>query len=172
MSARSAADPLPGLVLLPFTDALAPHFAAINTAWIEEMFAMEPADRDVLDHPRARLIDTGGAILFVAAPDLGIIGAAALRKTGDAQFELTKMGVTTAARGRQAGAFLLAAIIARAYALGAETVYLLTNRACAAAIHLYEKQGFVHDQQIMEAFGARYARCDVAMRHRPDLRPD
>ena len=65
----------------------------------------------------------------------------------------------------KAGEFLLAAAIDRAQAMGADPLYLLTNRACEAAIHLYEKLGFRHDAAIMETYGARYARCDVAMRH-------
>ena len=48
-----------------------------------------------------------------------------------------------------------------------DKVYLLTNRKCEAAIHLYEKLGFVHDAEIMAKFGARYERCDVAMSYRP-----
>jgi len=48
-----------------------------------------------------------------------------------------------------------------------DKVYLLTNRKCAAAIHLYEKLGFQHDGEIMALFGGRYERCDVAMRYRP-----
>jgi RimJ/RimL family protein N-acetyltransferase len=47
-----------------------------------------------------------------------------------------------------------------------DKIYLLTNRKCAAAIHLYEKLGFVHDEAIMRSFGARYERCDVAMSYR------
>ena len=30
----------------------------------------------------------------------------------------------------------------------------------------YEKAGFVHDDWVMQTYGARYARCDVAMLHR------
>ena len=41
--------------------------------------------------------------------------------------------------------------------------YLLTNRKCAAAIHLYEKLGFAHDSGVMDTYAARYERCDVAM---------
>jgi ribosomal protein S18 acetylase RimI-like enzyme len=43
----------------------------------------------------------------------------------------------------------------------------LTNTRCAAAIHLYEKNGFRHDAGIMARYGARHERCDVAMRSRP-----
>jgi ribosomal protein S18 acetylase RimI-like enzyme len=51
--------------------------------------------------------------------------------------------------------------------MGAEVLYLLSNRKSAAAIHLYEKLGFVHDAEIMSEYGTRYERCDVAMRYRP-----
>ena len=55
----------------------------------------------------------------------------------------------------------------RAKAMGvADRLYLLTNRKCGPAIHLYEKLGFQHDAEIMALFGSRYERCDVAMRYR------
>jgi N-acetylglutamate synthase-like GNAT family acetyltransferase len=78
-------------------------------------------------------------------------------------FELTKMGVRASARGLKAGDFLLQRTIERARQLPIGTLFLLTNKKCAAAIHLYEKAGFVHDADIMERYGKRYARCDVAM---------
>lgn len=104
-------------------------------------------------------------MLFVEAPDLGVIGACALIRIADGVFELTKMGVSERARGRKAGEFLPAAVLERARAMGVQTLDLLTNRRCAAAVHLYEKLGFVHDADIMAKYGARYARCDVAMRY-------
>ncbi len=165
LAARAAAVAPPALTIRDFHDDLAPAFRAINAEWIEAMYVLEDTDRDVLDNPRARIVDPGGAILFVEAAGAGIVGACALQKTGDGRFELTKMGVLAAARGLKAGEFLLAAVIARAQAMGAETLYLLSNRRSGAAIHLYEKLGFVHDAAIMAEYGARYARCDVAMRH-------
>jgi ribosomal protein S18 acetylase RimI-like enzyme len=76
------------------------------------------------------------------------------------------MGVRESARGLKAGEFLLTAVIERALAMGAEPLYLLSNHRCAAAVHLYEKLGFQHDADIMARYGARYERCDVAMRYR------
>lgn len=154
------------LRLVEFRDDLARDFHDINAEWITSMFVLEPTDREVLENPRAKIIDPGGAILFVEAEGRGVVGACALQKTGPATFELTKMGVREAARGLKAGEYLLAATIAHAQTLGAENLYLLTSHKCAAAIHLYEKLGFVHDAQTMADFGARYARCDVAMRYR------
>ncbi len=160
---RALAGPL---TIHSFSDALAPAFHDINAQWINTMFAMEATDREVLQNPRARIIDHGGDILFVEAEGRGIVGACALQKTGDTAFELTKMGVLESARGLKAGEYLLEATIKRAAELGAEPLYLLTNAKCAAAIHLYEKLGFVHDAAIMQSYGARYERCDVAMRYR------
>ena len=154
------------LTILPYTDALAPHFHAINAAWISAMFVLEPHDEHVLSHPREAIVDKGGVILFVATPAGAIIGAGALMPTEPGAYELTKMGVSEQARGTGAGALLLAALIERAQALSdLDTLYLLTSRKCEAAIHLYEKAGFAHDAAIMARFGAQYARCDVAMRY-------
>lgn len=153
------------LAIHEFSDDLAAHFRDINAQWINAMFRLEGTDREVLDNPRAKIIDPGGVILFVEACGLGIVGTCALQKTGATAYELTKMGVRESARGMKAGEFLLAAVIERARSLGADPLYLLTNGRCEAAIHLYEKLGFHHDADIMARYGARYERCDVAMRY-------
>ena len=153
------------LQIREFDDALAVDFRDINVQWIEAMYRVEATDREVLDHPRERIIDPGGTILFVEAAGLGIVGTCALQRTGERRFELTKMGVLESARGLKVGEFLLRAVIARAQEMDVELLYLLSNRKSAAAIHLYEKLGFRHDDGIMREFGVRYQRCDVAMRY-------
>lgn len=153
-----------------FTDELAPMFHDINAEWITSMFRMEDTDRQTLENPRERIIDAGGSILFVEAKGIGIVGTCALQKTSATGFELTKMGVRKSAQGLKAGEFLLNAMIEKAKSLGADPLYLLTNHRCAAAIHLYQKLGFEHDAGIMAEYGARYARCDVAMRYRASER--
>jgi GNAT superfamily N-acetyltransferase/DNA-binding MarR family transcriptional regulator len=162
LAAQMAPEPLS---IRDYSDDLAGAFHDINMEWISEMFRIEDTDRRTLENPRTSIIDAGGAVLFVEAEGMGIIGTCALQKTSATGFELTKMGVRKAARGLKAGEFLLNAVIERAAALGADPLYLLTNRRCAAAIHLYEKLGFRHDAGIMVDYGARYARCDVAMRY-------
>lgn len=156
------------LTIHDFSDRLAPNFHDINAEWIDAMFTMEETDREVLEHPREKIIEPGGLILFVEAAGLGIVGTCALQKSDGGGFELTKMGVRESARGLKVGEFLLSAVIDRASSLRADPLYLLTNARCAAAIHLYEKLGFRHDAGIMARYGARYARCDVAMRYAPD----
>ncbi len=158
--------PLGGLAIRQFSDALAGDFYRINRQWIDDMYTIEQGDLDVIENPREKLVAPGGDILFVEDPELGIIGTCGLRKTGEREFELTKMGVVPEARGRKAGEFLLHATIERAFALGCDRLYLLSNAKGAAGVHLYEKAGFVHDAGIMEEFGKRYARCNVAMLYR------
>lgn len=154
------------LIIREYSDDLAPDFYEINAEWITSMFRLEQTDREVLENPKERIIEPGGTILFVEAPNLGVVGTCALQKTGATSFELTKMGVRASARGLKAGEFLLSAVIDRAKTMGAKTLYLLTNKRCEAAIHLYEKLEFQHDAEIMEKYGTRYERCDVAMRYR------
>ena len=78
----------------------------------------------------------------------------------------TKMGVRSDLRGLKAGEFLLNALIERAAAMAPERLYLLTNKKCEAAIHLYEKCGFEHDADLLAEAHHHYARCDVAMTYR------
>jgi len=87
-------------------------------------------------------------------------------KIEDGVFELTKMGVLERARGRKAGELLLSAALERAKSMEIDTLFLLTNAKCVAAIKLYEKLGFEHDAEIMKRYGGEYARCNVAMRYR------
>lgn len=155
----------PEVEIVAFSDDLAAAFHDINAQWIQSMFTLEPTDREVLENPRARIIEPGGDILFARVPGLGVVGTCALQKTGPDRYELTKMGVLDTARGLKIGETLLQAAIARAQAMGAKSLYLLTNAKCAPAIHLYEKNGFRHDADIKAEFGCRYARCDVAMRY-------
>lgn len=154
--------------ILRFEDGLAPAFHDINVEWIESMFELEAHDRHVLENPRQMIVEPGGEVLFLRLPDVGIVGTCALMPDRDGFTELTKMGVLEAARGRKAGEQLLVAALELAGRRGfTEKLYLVTNRKCGPAIHLYEKLGFVHDQEVMERFGRRYERCDVAMRYRP-----
>lgn len=137
-------------------------FRDINLEWIEEMFSAEALDREILDHPDRYILDPGGQIL-VALLDGEPVGVGALMQVAPGRFELTKMGVRPAARGHKAGARLLLALITRARELEARELYLLSSTKCEAAVHLYEKHGFVHDSDTMERYGKNYARCSVAM---------
>jgi DNA-binding MarR family transcriptional regulator/GNAT superfamily N-acetyltransferase len=153
--------------IIEFSPELSHYFEFINTQWIEEMFVLENVDKQVLSHPQQSIIDKGGKIWFAEHPHLGIVGTCALLNKGDGKCELTKMGVLKIARGLKVGEVLLQHVIKEAQPIAYESLFLLTNSKCIAAIHLYEKNGFVHDKEIMSTFGKIYQRCDVAMRWLP-----
>jgi ribosomal protein S18 acetylase RimI-like enzyme len=153
--------------IIEFSPQLSAYFELINSQWIDEMFVLEEVDKQVLRHPQQNIIDAGGKIWFAQHPQLGIVGACALLNKGAGKYELTKMGVLKTARGLKIGEILLQHVIRAAQSLAYESLFLLTNSKCEAAIHLYEKNGFVHDKDIMSEFGKIYQRCDVAMRWLP-----
>ena len=151
---------------LDYTPELAPHFDRINREWITKMFHLESIDEAVIGYPQRSIIDKGGYIWFAEHPDFGIVGTCALMKKGEGVFELTKMGVVSEARGLKVGEGLLQHVLNHAPAIAFNTLFLLTNKKCEAAIHLYEKNGFVHCEEIMQKFGCAYERCDVAMHYK------
>lgn len=153
----------PALRLVEYDDRLAPDFDAITREWVQAMFTLEKKDIEIIENPREKILAPGGEILFVEADGLGVIGTCALMRVEGDVFELTKMGVRETARGLKAGEFLLRRTLERARQMPISELFLLTNSKCAAAIHLYEKAGFVHDAGIMARYGKSYARCDVAM---------
>ena len=150
--------------IIPYNPKLKKAFFDINHEWISNMFKVEALDLEVISHPEEMIIEPGGNIWFANHPEHGVVGTCALRKTGPGEFELTKMGVLEKARGLKAGETLLRFVIQ--YANTSDEVklcYLLTNSNCKAAIHLYEKNGFEHSQEIKDRFSHLYDRCDVAM---------
>jgi ribosomal protein S18 acetylase RimI-like enzyme len=154
------------LSVVPYAEELANHFHDINVEWIEAMFTIEPHDREVLTHPQEKIIEKGGEIYFVQSEADRIIGTCAIECASDGFIELTKMGVRPSARGQGAGEFLLRYILERTRELGMQDkLFLVSNHKNVAAIALYEKLGFQHDSGIMRKFGARYTRCDVAMKY-------
>ncbi|MFC4700425.1 GNAT family N-acetyltransferase [Glaciecola siphonariae] len=154
------------LEFLPFTPALAPHFESINKIWIEQMFRLEDIDKRVLADPQKYIIDNGGYVFFARHRQMGVVGTCALLRSDAGSFELTKMGVTPNCRGLKVGERLLQYVIEQALNIPASKLYLLTNSKCEAAIHLYEKNGFYHDDETMQRYGKNYERCNVAMRYK------
>lgn len=157
------------LSVVPYSDDLSQQFFDINAEWIEDMFLLEPHDEEVMRNPRREIIDRGGKIFFVKQGDDDILGTCALDQADDGFIELTKMAVRSTARGKGAGEFLLRFVLEHAREIGwTEKLFLLSNKKNMAAVSLYEKLGFVHDSEIMQKFGRRYVRCDVAMRYLAD----
>ena len=111
-------------------------------AWITAHWQPEPADFKALDDPQKNIIDPGGYIA-VALEAGEVRGVCALVKMDDHCYELAKMAVAEAARGRGIGWLLGVAVVDRARALGASRVYLESNTVLEPALNLYRKLGFL-----------------------------
>src|SRR5690606_6838901 len=95
--------------IVPFRPDHAAAWKALNEAWLAEGgFAVEARDRKVIDDPRTTILDGGGRI-FIAEKDGAAIGCCALMAMDDGGFEVAKMTVAPAARGRGLGRRLLEA---------------------------------------------------------------
>lgn len=136
-----------------------PAFKRINMAWIAERFVVEDVDLQVLDHPEANILAPGGHILL--AEEAGeVIGTCALVRSTPDTYQLAKMAVDTAHRGRGIGRALCEAAVARARELGARKVMLYSNtQGSGEAIALYRKLGFRERPLPTQA----YARADIYM---------
>ncbi|MEU8018711.1 GNAT family N-acetyltransferase [Micromonospora parva] len=138
-------------------------FRTLNEEWISHFFAaLEESDRKTLDDPFSAIVDPGGDVLIVR-DGREIVGCVALIRSSAEVFELSKMAVAPAARGRGIGRQLIELAIARARQLGATTLFLGSNTKLANAVHLYESVGFQHVEPEQIPLPP-YARADVFMR--------
>jgi putative acetyltransferase len=145
--------------IVDFHPDYAAAFKALNVAWISHYFAVEAKDLEVLDNPVGKVISPGGHILM--AVEAGeAIGCCALIAMPSGGFEVAKMAVTEAHKGRGIGRDLMSACIERAREAGAKRLYLETNSGLAPALGLYRSFGF---RQVEPAEPSPYARADVAM---------
>lgn len=140
-------------------NAYLPHFERLNRAWIEKDFQLEPDDRYVLGQPKAAILDAGGAVLFARCQG-HVTGTVALQPIRAGEFEMIKMAVDEAHRGKGAGQLLIRAAIFKANELGVKTLSLHSNtNANAAAVRLYRRLGF-EEVPITES---RYQRANIKM---------
>lgn len=161
--AETSALPAPALEIGPLRDADdARAFRVLNEAWITTLFALEPEDERVLADPRGQIVDLGGEVLLAREGDRAI-GCVALIPAGGGVWEIAKMAVDAAARGRGTGRRLLEAAVAEARRRGAATLVLASSVDLPAAVHLYESVGFRHVAP-EEAGHVPYARASVFMR--------
>lgn len=135
-------------------------FKALNEEWISTYFKMEEADYNALENPKSYILNKGGHIL-VALYKKEPVGVCALIKMNDPDYdyELAKMAVSPKAQGKSIGWLLGKAIIEKARAIGARSIYLESNTILKPAIQLYQKLGF----QKVGGRPSPYERCNIQM---------
>lgn len=144
--------------ILPYSPELTPYFKSINTAWVEELFSLEPFDIAQFESPEEVIVNPGGTIIFAKLGE-EIVGTVALYKTAEDTFEMIKMGVSPSAQGRGVGMILGKAILEKAKEMGASKVVLYSNTKLKPALRIYEKLGF----RFVVPEAGKYCRCDVKM---------
>ena len=118
-------------------------FKKLNLEWLDHYNLTENHDLMVLDDPEGTIINRGGFI-WLAEADGKIVGSAALMKEEEGVYELAKMSVTAAYRGKGISKKLIERCLYKAKSIGAKKLSLFSNHQLQTAISLYEKYGFRH----------------------------
>jgi putative acetyltransferase len=134
-------------------------FERLNREWIEQYFVLEKEDLKVFGDPAGEIVQPGGQVFFLLDED-EVQGACAVIRHDAETFELAKMAVAPAARGRGYGDRLVEAAIAFARGAGARRLMLVSNTRLGPALTLYRKHGF-RDVPLDPANG--YSRADIQL---------
>jgi putative acetyltransferase len=118
-------------------------FYKLNVAWLDKYNLTESHDLAILNDPKGMIIDKGGFIWLAKEGNI-IVGSAAIIKENDTTYELAKMAVDDAYKGKGISKLLLETCISKAKALGATKLELFSNHQLIPALGLYEKFGFKH----------------------------
>jgi putative acetyltransferase len=149
----------PHIRIVPFHDDLAPDFARLNRAWLEESGLYEPIDEVQLSTPRESIIARGGEIFFAIAGQ-SVLGCVGVIPDGDASVELVKLSVSAEARGRGIGRTLIDTVIGFAQERRATVINLASSTLLTPALRLYRELGFV---DVDPPDASPYQRADVWM---------
>lgn len=154
--------------IIEYEDRYIADFRQLNLEWLEKYHLVEPPDLEILDDPRAAVLDRGGAI-FLALLDNEIVGTAALivhgsgsenemQEQGDC-YELAKMSVAPLHRGKGIGKLLIGRCLGKAREIGVQKLVLYSNSQLQSAIKLYEQFGFQH----VPVIGSPFVTADIKM---------
>lgn len=129
--------------IIPYSTEYAAIFKSLNLEWLDKYNLTESHDLMILNDPKGTIIDNGGAI-FLAKYGDEIVGTAAVINEDHGIFELAKMTVAPAFRGKGISKLLIEKCIEAAKQLQAKKIILFSNSQLQTAIALYKKYGFTH----------------------------
>ncbi len=145
-------------VIIDYEDKYISDFQRLNLEWLEKFDLVESHDLEILHHPQENVIGRGGFIFLLMEHD-AVIGTAGIFKINDQEYELIKMAVAPAHRGKKFGDMLLKKCIAKAKEVKASKMILFSNSNLQTAISLYEKFDFKH----VEVTEAPFKTADIKM---------
>ena len=134
-------------------------FAQFNLAWIEQYFVIEAKDQYSLSHRYEAIIAKGGQVLFGINGQGESVITCALLLESDGLFELSKMGMKPSEKSQGFAEQIVIATLKQARSIGANTVFLESNRILTNALYIYEKCGFKE----VPMLPSPYARADIRM---------
>lgn len=151
----------------PSLDVTLRHVEAADVPPVVELvrdvlaeFGLRFGDGAATDDEVARLpgsyADRGGAFWVAVDGAGGLLGTCGVFPVAERTFELRKMYLRPAARGRRVGKRLLEEAVAWARAHGGRRLVLDTTEQMKRAIAFYEQNGFVRDDS--EIRGSRCSR--------------
>lgn len=144
--------------IIDYENKYQPDFKLLNLEWLEKFNLTESYDLEILDDPLGTII-AGGGCIFLAMDGEKVIGTAGLGKEKDKEYELVKMTVDPAYRGRGISKILMNRCLEEAKKLKADKVFLFSNSQLETALKLYEQYGFSR----VEVTGTPLLTADVKM---------
>lgn len=118
------------------------NFIALNKAWLEEYFVVEPHDNEVFENIETIVLQPGGEIFFCLING-EVAGTVAMQVVDATTFELAKLAVDKKFQGQKLSNRLMDACLEFAKSKNANKITLLSNRRLETALNLYLKYGFV-----------------------------
>lgn len=147
------------LKIIPFETKYADNFKALNIAWLEKYFYVEPKDDVLLSDCENSILGAGGFI-FMASYQNTIVGCFSLIPMAANHYELGKMAVDPTYQGLKIGQQLLSFAIDFAKKNNWKAVTLYSSTKLPAALHIYRKYGF---KDVALEKELPYTRSDVKM---------
>ena len=144
--------------IVPYESKYQPDFKRMNLEWLDRYGLTESHDLEILDHPEEKVIARDGKI-FLAKDGENIIASAGIARAEGDVFELVKMYVDPAYRGRGLSKTLLELCIEEARKAKAKKLILFSNSQLKTALLLYKKYGFRN----VEVTGTPLLTADVKM---------
>lgn len=144
--------------IVSFQPEYAQAFNDLNIEWLERYFYVEDYDREVLSKPQQYILDRSGYIFFAVNKEV-VLGTVALMPYDAHTYELTKMAVYPAERGKRIGQTLMEYCIDFAKKEHRNLI-LYSNTKLENAIHIYRKYGF---REIPLELASPYTRSNIKM---------
>ncbi|MDR1535722.1 MAG: GNAT family N-acetyltransferase [Planctomycetota bacterium] len=132
------------------------YFIALNRAWVEKYFRIEPADVYTMNNVE-KYLEKGGMIFF-AVEGGKAIATCLIFPIGNDVWELSKLAADESRHGCGAGSAVFKACLDYAVGHAAKKITLESNQLLKPALHVYEKFGF---RRVPLDPDSKYARADI-----------